>query len=314
MQRGMVLGPDNHPRRGSTGERNDDEEIAAGSLEREQSRSEGARAAHVTLGGRGGDRLAWLCVRLLTAPWIRLEGDESNMRLIKLLGLVFAAVLAVSASAAIPANALTFKTTNALEHFKLLETKETKLETLGQSAVVKCSSYHILGFAHNLTDKALKVLLTFLGCTESAFNSSCTSKGQATGTVQTLDLHGLLVWLPGSPRKPGLLLLPEAKADDAEFTCDSGLVTFVVEGSVLGEYTEALNTLKPVFKFAFRDKTGETGMQQFTEWFETETGGTAHTGAHLSTTATGLLKFTKAESSEVGEGAVAPEHEGEIVK
>lgn len=234
------------------------------------------------------------------------------MRLIKLLGLALAAVLAMSVVAAASASALTFKTTNNEEHFTLLETKETKLETLGQSAVVKCTGYHILGFADNLTDKALKVLLTFLGCTETSFNSSCTSSGQSSGTIKTVDLNGLLVWLPGTTRKPGMLLSPASGSIDAKFTCDGGLIEFTVEGSVLGEYTGELNKLKPVFPFAYRDKTGETGMQQFTEWFETETGGTAHTGAHLSTTATGLLQFTKAESSEVGTGAVAPQHEAEI--
>lgn len=236
------------------------------------------------------------------------------MRLMKLLGLALAAALVISAGTAVSAGALTFKTVNGTEHFTALETKETKLETLGQGAIVKCTGIHILGFIDGGTDKTLRTLFTFLGCTESVFSSSCTSSGQSGGTIRTADLKGLLVWLPGATRKPGILTSPESGTVDAEFTCDAGLIKFTVEGSLLGEYTGELNKLKPSFTFAFRNKVGEKAMQEFTEWFETETGGTAHTGVHLSTTATGAISFSKAESSEVGEGSVSPEHEGEILK
>ncbi len=90
--------------------------------------------------------------------------------------------------------------------------------------------------------------LTLHHCKESSFNSSCTTSGQATGTIKTEPLPFRLVYL--SDGEPGVLFLPNAQSGTlAAAGCLGGLVSLKVSGSgVLGRITapqlgEASSTL-----------------------------------------------------------------------
>jgi hypothetical protein len=237
------------------------------------------------------------------------------MKTLKTIALALVAVLAIGATAAASAGALEFKTAKSEEAFTTSETKATTLESKGQTTVVQCTGINVKGVALGGTDKADKVLFDFTGCKESAFNSSCQS-GSTGGLILTKDLHGLLVWVRSSngTAHPGILLLSEAAGTaEAEFNCDSNLVKFKVTGGVLGQYTGGLGVEQTEFPFVFQNN-GVVGTQLYTEWFETEAAaeaGTGGTAAHLTTEATGLVKFT-AESSETGEGKLHTAESGSI--
>lgn len=81
--------------------------------------------------------------------------------------------------------------------------------------------------------------LTFTGCKESVFGTSCNSSGAASGTIVTTSLPFHLATLAG--KSPGVLVTPNAGGAGnhfATFTCAGGLVTVNVTGNgVLGTIT-----------------------------------------------------------------------------
>jgi len=69
---------------------------------------------------------------------------------------------------------------------------------------------------------AEEVTLTFTGCTESTFGSSCTSAGQASGTIKTTDLVSHNIMIDSTAQvaggTPGILLTPK-EGHFATFNC-----------------------------------------------------------------------------------------------
>jgi hypothetical protein len=235
------------------------------------------------------------------------------MRMLKMVGLALIAVLAIGVMASASASALSFKTAKAEEEFTSNETGTYELASLTVATKVVCTGVHVKGFALNGTDLSDKTLFDFLGCKETAFNSSCQS-GSTSGLILTNLLHGLLVWvlLSGGKRDPGILVTPESGTTDATFTCDSKTITFTVSGGVLGEYTGKLNESTTNFPFRFAESASEPGMELWTEYSSSETGGTVSRGA-LQTVASGLVSF-KEESAEVATGTLKTGSAGEIDK
>lgn len=158
--------------------------------------------------------------------------------IVKMLGLAFFATLAFSAVGAIgagSASALLFLTSGASEETSTTvnlntETSPATLEA-ENGLSVKCPSVLGSGTILNKTDRIDKLLFTFHKCTAGILGA-CTSSGEQTGLIKTLELDALLITLLNGHY--GLLILAE-KGNQAEFVC--GGVTIEVKGTVAGEFT-----------------------------------------------------------------------------
>lgn len=221
------------------------------------------------------------------------------MRSIKVLGMAIVAVLAFSAVAASSASALLFLSTNAKELFTVNANSKTKLSTLSKETV-ECETTLAHGFTLNKTDKADEIVFTFHKCKSVSFGVTCTSSGEPEGLIKTKSLKGLLVTLANG--KFGIKLEGETSTTLAEFSCGSPPllgVTVVVKGSVVGEFTEAVNKMafhETNVKFA---TNGTEGMPAITSYETLEGKGTAK----LESTFAGLINETS-ESAEEGEGKI----------
>jgi hypothetical protein len=85
--------------------------------------------------------------------------------------------------------------------------------------------------------------VTFRECIDVQTGLSCTTSGQAAGTIKTNTLNGTLVYLETNSSKIGLLLRNKEGAAKpfAHFVC-GGLVTIEVSGEVLAEVTQLSHT------------------------------------------------------------------------
>lgn len=168
------------------------------------------------------------------------------MRTVKILWVLFVAALAFGLVGAGSASALLFLTGLAKELFTLANLNSFEapavLETAGKNKI-ECES--ILGHGSILekTDQIEKMLFTFHGCVGRPLLGNCSSAGEPTGLITTLELDALLVTLlPGSPTngKFGILVLAEKGNQDnnlAFVSCSTG-VNFAVRGTVTGQFTE----------------------------------------------------------------------------
>jgi subtilisin family serine protease len=84
------------------------------------------------------------------------------------------------------------------------------------------------------------VTLTLHNCTEPELESSCTSPGAESGTIQAVNLRFQLTYLADG--RMGILFLPNAETGEfASAICAFGLSTIVISGSgVLGEIVEPM--------------------------------------------------------------------------
>ncbi len=159
--------------------------------------------------------------------------------IIKMLGLAFFATLAFSAVGALgasSASALLFLTESGNELlFTIKGLGLAVLETKNASKI-DCKSTLGHGFIVNKSDSARKILLTFHECTSGALGA-CTSSGEPSGLITTLEMDALLVTLLSPLDKYGLKLLAE-KGNLADFNC--GIAAVTVKGTIVGEFEETL--------------------------------------------------------------------------
>lgn len=224
------------------------------------------------------------------------------MRIMKMAMAAVFAVLAFSAIGALgasSASALLFLTsTGTSESYTVKSLSKPLLETKGGQKV-ECESVAGSGTILNKTDRVDKVLFTFHKCKAFAELVPCKSSGEPAELIKTLDLSGLLVTLLNG--KYGILIQGEGSKHLASFSC--GVTeNVVVEGSVVGEFTESKaesETFKTVAQVEF--KKGAGAGEPAIKDYETLKGlGTPN----LETTITGVIKETKAESSEQALGDV----------
>ena len=84
--------------------------------------------------------------------------------------------------------------------------------------------------------------VTFTGCKELAFNSSCNTPGQASGVILSKNLIGELVYLKAAKTLPvGALLQPETGTEFTLISCVGGILEEEVSGSIIGEVTKPIN-------------------------------------------------------------------------
>lgn len=161
--------------------------------------------------------------------------------------LMLAAALSVLAFAAVPSMASAFTTTPALTLQNGATFPQPFTSTSGAGSLlteateVHCTSDTNSGEFENAHTGTVKI--SFHGCTEEIFGSSCTTAGSPSGTITTQLLTFHTVYLKpanaGTPHeRPGILFTPNANGKFAEFDCLGGFITVVVKGNgVLGTVT-----------------------------------------------------------------------------
>jgi hypothetical protein len=97
-----------------------------------------------------------------------------------------------------------------------------------------------------------KLQLTFTGCKESVFNSSCNTTGSASGTIVTTPLTFHTAYLTDAKTTPGVLVTSNAN-HFSTFKCFGGFVTTEVTGNgVLGHLSSpACNGSSSAYKLKF---------------------------------------------------------------
>lgn len=195
------------------------------------------------------------------------------MRIIKLLGLMFTAVLAIVAASTTSASALLFVTTGASEEsfeIKGLNTTSNPaiLENSGGTKI-ECPSILGKGIILNKTDKIDKLLFTYHGCKDS-LGQSCLTLGEPSGLITTLELDALLVTtLAGNYAI--LVLGANSEKLVAHYECGVGSGPFfelkvLVLGSIAGEFKNPKTELETGIKetkieFTKGAKAGEAGIK-----------------------------------------------------
>jgi hypothetical protein len=153
--------------------------------------------------------------------------------------------------------------------FTLSSTTTTTLTTDDGSGLrVACSGATGSGKQETSTTSE-EVTLTFTGCKENLFGSSCTSFNEPTGSIKTTDLVGHNIRVEANPLTRAILLTPN-NGHFASFTC-AGFFSIVVGGNgIIGEMT-APTTCGAVSKTAtVKYESPGIGTQKWTQ--ETTTG------------------------------------------
>ncbi len=188
------------------------------------------------------------------------------MRIMKLLGLAFLATLAFSAVGTLGAGsaaALLFLTESGKELLFTIKSLGNATFESASGSRFECKSVLGHGFIMHKTDSVRKILLTFHECGSGL--TQCTSSGEPSGLIKTLELDALLVTLLSPLDKYGLKLLAES-GNLAEYTC--GLGSVELRGSVVGEYEETLaesETFKKEVKLVFEKgvNSGEPRIRDY---------------------------------------------------
>jgi hypothetical protein len=149
--------------------------------------------------------------------------------------------------------------------FNLSSSTTTTLTTDdGSGLKVTCST--ATGSGKQVTSTTSEeVTLTFSGCKENLFGSSCTSTGQTSGTIKTTDLVGHNVILEkGPPEVRGVLLTPNA-GHFATFDC-LGFFHIVVGGNgIIGEMTAPTTCGAVANTATVKYESPTTGTQKWTQ-------------------------------------------------
>jgi hypothetical protein len=225
------------------------------------------------------------------------------VRSIRLVGLAFVAVLALSAIMASAASAtplIRFTKTGAFEG----KGGKAELETLA-GHLVTCTGTDAKGSVLN-EDRA-HILIEFLTCESSTAPCTTTEGGVEVGTKG--NIHVLALALLGSDTAPPLdlpavLVTTENKADEkanVTFTCKLGglAANIEVKNSVIGL---ALNIATPTkCEILIHFNKSSEGMQQDTKfWDESET----NVEDFLESKGEGLVTFPFEDSSEAAEATL----------
>jgi len=146
------------------------------------------------------------------------------------------------------------------------------------------------------------VELTFTGCTESIFGTSCSNTATAGTITTTSNLAFTNVYLSDNKETPGTTIAGVgAEKHFATFTCAGGSVKIVVTGSLLGHSEAPCKTVSKELKNTFESTAH--GVQKYmkvtgTEAAEDLTAKVTIFGATNTRTAsqdgTGILKFNEA--------------------
>jgi hypothetical protein len=209
------------------------------------------------------------------------------------LAVVSAALFALPAVAAAgapetdcPAGAATCKFTSSGTASSL---------TTANGTTVNCTANTGSGEYTNKTTGT--IALTFTGCKDSIFSSSCSTSGQAAGTIKTNSAVFHNIYTTDNKTTPGVLITQPSSGSFANFACGAGFLTVNVTGNVIGSLeTPGCGAEAETWALNFT----QTAHGQQTHKQITGTGTSYDLISHLNTTAepqtsamvaTGSVKF-----------------------
>jgi hypothetical protein len=181
----------------------------------------------------------------------------------KLVLLALAAVSAVMLVVPALASAGEWEMDPAGWAFNITSVGNTVLKT-NNNETVTCTSSTGSG-AYNAGSKTTGTIqLLFHGCKESIFGTSCSSEGQASGTIATTaGLTFTNVYLKPVKTTPGVTIRGiGAEEHFATFTCAGGSVKIKVTGTILGDSENGCNSAAEEQKIVF--ESIEHGVQRYT--------------------------------------------------
>lgn len=109
----------------------------------------------------------------------------------------------------------------------------TKMTTAG-GTTIECTSMTGTGQYSNATKGFLALTLT--GCTDLMTATSCTTKGEAAGTITVAAMALQNIYLEPKKTRPGVLTQSNL-GTFATFACNKGMIGIDITGSVLAEMT-----------------------------------------------------------------------------
>jgi hypothetical protein len=172
-------------------------------------------------------------LRMFDSPLDLSEGDEHQMRIVKLALAAVLAVLAFSAMAAGSASAVGHPLFETQSKAELLFSGLGGLALLRGSSIIDCEKTLIHGFASNKSTLAHKILLLFEGKCKNGSGVTCENDN---GHITSKLLLGELGLLTSTNHKVVILLSPQEGTVNAKFTC--GIITVEVEGAIVGDIPE----------------------------------------------------------------------------
>jgi hypothetical protein len=143
---------------------------------------------------------------------------------------------------------------------------ESKFSATPSGDTVICTSVSGNGEAINLVNLATtttKTKLLFHGCKEqkTIFRFACTTPGLSSGTIESNQITGHLVALPGIGTENGVLLTDSK----GTFTCAGGFARTTVTGNVIGENEAKCDTAASNVQKLNFEATGH-GAQKIKTW------------------------------------------------
>jgi hypothetical protein len=112
----------------------------------------------------------------------------------------------------------------------------TSVLSTTSGTTVTCTTNTGSGSFTSTTTGTIK--LTFSGCKESIFSTSCNTSGQASGVVVTTESVFHTTYLTDDKKTPGVLVTPGANEHFSSFECAGGFSNHVVKGNgVMGRLT-----------------------------------------------------------------------------
>jgi hypothetical protein len=235
-------------------------------------------------------------------------------RMMKMLGLAVAAMLAFAAMSTASASASYPEFVPSEGGFPVpfeATGGEGVLETVAGRTVTCASGASEGGNILEEPAKQVEVKVIFEGCTASGpFGAAwtCTSSGAAAGEIKTVLLNGQYNYPKVQAGKAVLLRLwPAVGTEFTSFTCKGIFlsITLTVRGSVIGEI-DPINTQTSEFSLVY-DQT--EGVQKHTEFLN---GACEWEEATLETKGEGAENFAYEQSAIEGTSAVETERAGEI--
>jgi hypothetical protein len=206
-----------------------------------------------------------------------------------LLALVSAALPAVASAGepVVDAKALTegksLSFTSAGTHAELRAENEPTITCTGNSGTGKYT-----------TSKTGEIALTFTGCKDLTFGSTCTSSGQAPGTIVTGTSVFHNVYLTDAKTTPGVLVTPPSSGVFASFTCGGFFSSSVGGNGIIGHLSSPkCGETKTTATLSFTATTFNQTYKQVTA-----------TGTSYSLTNTTAFGGTAKPAAEVAEGTV----------
>jgi len=178
------------------------------------------------------------------------------MRYLRLIGIAILAVTAISAIAASSASAMKITYSGAGKF--TVTSGPGFLETVGKQTV-NCKSDNGTGQLGKSPATTAELTVSFVGC--EVLGKKCTSSGGAAGLIDTNKL--LATFGEIETGKIGGALLKPVSGTEFLVPVKCGETPLAVRGSVIGQFTTALDTQTSLVTLSFKQASGIQAIKKF---------------------------------------------------